>query len=56
MTDKNGDVHRTTVPHGLVDPKIWAKQVALGTEHLAPAHAEVLSRITSPFIHAITDS
>ncbi|KAL2846478.1 hypothetical protein BJX68DRAFT_268568 [Aspergillus pseudodeflectus] len=56
MTDINGNVHRTTVPQGLVDPTIWAKQVALGIAHLAPAYAEVLSKITSPFIHAITDS
>jgi hypothetical protein len=56
MTDRTGTRHRTTVPQSLVDPKIWAKQVALGTLHLAPAHAEVLSKIRDPFIHAIIDS
>jgi hypothetical protein len=56
MTDTNGTLHHTTVPHGLVDPKIWAKQVALGTSYLAPAHAEVLSKLTAPFLHAIIDS
>jgi hypothetical protein len=39
-----------------VDPKVRANQVALGTLHLAPTHAEVLSKITAPFIHAIIDS
>ncbi|KAJ0422713.1 FAD/NAD(P)-binding domain-containing protein [Aspergillus carlsbadensis] len=56
MTDKNGKYHRTTVPQGLVDPKIWSQQATLGTSFFPPAHAEVVSKITNPFIHAIVDS
>ncbi|KAL2847825.1 FAD/NAD(P)-binding domain-containing protein [Aspergillus pseudoustus] len=56
MTDKDGHGHRTTVPEGLVNPAIWSSQVRLGTTLLPRAHAEILSKIRSPFIHAITDS
>ncbi|KAL4865198.1 hypothetical protein BDV12DRAFT_211199 [Aspergillus spectabilis] len=55
MTDKLGTLHRTTVPQDLIDPSIWSRQVSLGASLLPPPYFEILSKITSPFIHLITD-
>ncbi|KAL4879239.1 hypothetical protein BJY04DRAFT_220356 [Aspergillus karnatakaensis] len=55
MTDTHGHAHRTTIPQGLMDPDIWDAQVALGASLLPRHHFEIMSKITSPFLHLITD-
>ncbi|KIA75974.1 hypothetical protein HK57_00230 [Aspergillus ustus] len=56
LTDKHGHRHRTTIREGLVHPTIWSSQVHLGTTLFPRAHSEIVSKIHSPFLHAITDS
>ncbi|KAL3483821.1 hypothetical protein BJX62DRAFT_244538 [Aspergillus germanicus] len=50
LSEETREAFQANVSH------IWSKQVTLGTSHLAPAHAEVLSKIRTFFIHAIIDS
>ena len=55
MTDIDGHRHRSTVPPGKICPKVWAKQQAYGRRVLAAPIKELVDKITSPFVTAISD-
>ena len=55
MTDVDGHRHRSTVPPGKMRPEVWAKQQAHGRSVLAAPVKELVDKITSPFVTAISD-
>ena len=55
MTDIDGHRHRSTVPPGKIRPEVWAKQQAYGRRFLAAPVKELVDKITSPFVTAISD-
>ncbi len=55
MTDVDGRRHRSTLPPGKIRPEIWAKQQAYGQGLLAPPVKELVDKIESPFVTAISD-
>ncbi len=55
MTDVDGHLHRGTVPPGKVRPEVWAKQQAHSQNILAPPVKELVNKITTPFVTAISD-
>ena len=55
MTDVNGHRHQSTVPPGKIHPEVWAKQQAHGRSVLAAPIKELVDKITSPFVTAISD-
>ena len=56
MTDIDGHRHRSTVPPGKIRPEVWAKQQAHGRRVLAAPVKELVDKITSLFVTAISDS
>ncbi|KAI1099777.1 FAD/NAD(P)-binding domain-containing protein [Jackrogersella minutella] len=55
MTDVDGKRHHTKVTPGKVRPEVWRRQKAYAETLFAPPYLEILEKITSPFLHSITD-
>ncbi|KAF4626448.1 hypothetical protein G7Y89_g11711 [Cudoniella acicularis] len=55
MTDTNGIKHQRTVPFGKVQPEVWAKHLQDHSTNFAAPIKEVLHKISSPFVTAISD-
>ena len=56
FTDVNGTVHPNTVPQGLVEPKLWAEQVAHYQSQMIAPLAEVVSKTPCPFVTKVGDA
>ncbi|TVY91692.1 hypothetical protein LAWI1_G002972 [Lachnellula willkommii] len=55
MTDIDGFRHKRTVPFGKLQPEVWVKQRDGHSTHFPTPVKEVLDKIDSPFITAISD-
>lgn len=55
MTDIDGKQHQRTVPFGKVHPDIWAKQQAISHTKFAAPMKEIVDKIDTPFVTAISD-
>lgn len=56
MTDKNGTLHRWTLPPGNnMSTTVWDRQKQRAEDMLAPQFAELVTKTTSPFVQAIMD-
>jgi 2-polyprenyl-6-methoxyphenol hydroxylase-like FAD-dependent oxidoreductase len=56
FTDRNGELHRYTLPPGnKMAPAVWERQRKRASEQLAPQFAELVNKTTAPFVQAITD-
>lgn len=55
FTDINGEIHKGTVPRGLVKPEAWEKQRALAKEVLPEGLAAIVQGTTSPFLTKVYD-
>ena len=55
LTDHNGHAHRSTLPKGMMDPKIWARQLQLHRAGMLPAFREVCDKVQEPFISTVND-
>lgn len=55
MTDSDGNRHRTTLPPGKMQPKVWDRMKQVAQARLPPQFAEIISKTKYPFAQAITD-
>jgi 2-polyprenyl-6-methoxyphenol hydroxylase-like FAD-dependent oxidoreductase len=55
MTDTDGIRHLRTVPFSKVQPEVWAKHLSDHSRNFALPIKEVLDKIDSPFVTAISD-
>ncbi|TVY15875.1 2,6-dihydroxypyridine 3-monooxygenase [Lachnellula arida] len=55
MTDIDGLRHKRTVPFGKLQPEVWVKQRDGHSTHFPTPVKEVLDKIDSPFVTAISD-
>ncbi|CZR52736.1 uncharacterized protein PAC_02613 [Phialocephala subalpina] len=55
MTDKDGKLHRVSVPLGKMQPLVVLKQKTLAGQLLSPSSAEIVQKTKDPYIQAITD-
>ncbi|KAF2232328.1 FAD/NAD(P)-binding domain-containing protein [Viridothelium virens] len=55
MTDVDGHCHVHTLPPGKMRPEVWTRQRARGEQELGFQFKEILAKIDSPFITAISD-
>jgi len=55
LTDKEGKRHRYTVPPGMVDTKVWERQMQRARETLPRQFVEVVCKAERPFVQAVTD-
>ena len=56
FTDVNGTAHPNTVPQGLVNPKLWADQVARYQSQMIAPLAEVVSQTPRPFVTKVGEA
>lgn len=56
FTDVNGTVQPNTVPQGLVNPKLWADQVARYQSQMIAPLAEVVSQTPRPFVTKVGEA
>ncbi|KAB8527820.1 hypothetical protein FH972_025471 [Carpinus fangiana] len=56
LTDLNGHTHRTTLPVGGVQSRLWESQKEYATQRLPPQFAELVHKTQQPFVQAITDA
>ncbi|RDW59235.1 FAD binding-containing protein [Coleophoma crateriformis] len=56
FTDINGRVHQNTVPQGLVNPEVWAGQVARFLPQMIAPLAEVVSKTPRPFVTKVGEA
>jgi len=56
FTDINGRVHSNTIPQGLVDPKLWASQIAQYKADMTGPIAEIVSATPRVFVTKVSDS
>ena len=56
FTDVNGEVHPSTVPQGLVKPKLWADQLARYQSQMIAPLAEVVSQTQRPFVTKVGEA
>ena len=56
FTDVHGDVHSNTVPQGLVNPKVWARQVARFLPQMIEPLAEIVTKTPRPFVTKVGEA
>jgi hypothetical protein len=56
FTDANGKAHPYTVPHGLINPKLWAAQIARYQDQMIPPIAEAVTKTSRPFVTKVGES
>lgn len=56
FTDVDGTLHPYTVPQGLVNPKLWADQVARYRSQMIAPLAEVVSKTPRPFVTKVGEA
>ncbi|KAI1117990.1 FAD binding domain-containing protein [Nemania sp. NC0429] len=56
FTDTNGKLHPSTVPQGLVNPNVWAAQVARYIGNMTAPLGEVVSKTPAPFITKVSEA
>lgn len=56
FTDINGRCHPNTVPQGLVNPRLWADQVARYQSQMIAPLAEVITKSSCPFVTKVGDA
>ncbi|KAM7203431.1 FAD binding-containing protein [Naviculisporaceae sp. PSN 640] len=56
FTDTNEALHRTTVPQGLLDQKVWASQLDKYQASMPDVLAEVVSKTLRPYVTKVADS
>ena len=56
MTDTAGYTHRNTLPFGMMNPSVWADQVAYAKRVLNPTFLDLIKATQRPFISTIRDS
>ncbi|KAM5466586.1 hypothetical protein McanCB56680_007263 [Microsporum canis] len=56
FTDIHGKVHPNTVPQGLVNPGVWASQVARYLPQMTAPLAEVISKTPNPFVTKVGEA
>ena len=54
LTDNENHKHRSTLPKGKMEPKVWARQME-SAEYMPPAFREVCTKVKEPFISTIND-
>ena len=54
-TDVDDHFHRSTLPPGKMREDVWSRQLAYGDQVLPAPYKELMSKITQPFITAISD-
>jgi len=50
FTDREGRLHRNTVPQGLVQPRAWSRQLERYRMKMVLPMAEVISKTANPFV------
>jgi 2-polyprenyl-6-methoxyphenol hydroxylase-like FAD-dependent oxidoreductase len=55
LTDTDGVLHRSTIPKGKVQPKVWAKAVKSAASGMPSFCYEICSKAKEPFLSAIND-
>ncbi|KAH8654637.1 hypothetical protein BGZ60DRAFT_547229 [Tricladium varicosporioides] len=55
VTDVNGKEHLNTVPQGVLQPRVWKKQKAIGLAHVPPPFAEVFEQTKTTFVTKVND-
>jgi 2-polyprenyl-6-methoxyphenol hydroxylase-like FAD-dependent oxidoreductase len=55
MTDVEGKTHRTTVPRGKLQYKVWKRLLARKAAIANPFFIELIGKIQEPFVSAISD-
>ncbi|EON61853.1 hypothetical protein W97_01071 [Coniosporium apollinis CBS 100218] len=55
MADTDGVYHRTTLPPGKMQPKVWERQKQITRETLPPQFVELVEETTKPLVQVITD-
>ncbi|KAL9110366.1 MAG: hypothetical protein Q9227_005097 [Pyrenula ochraceoflavens] len=56
MTDKDGHRHRSTLPEGKMDEKVWARQVSRAEGMVNAPFLELIQKTKSPFISTVRDA
>ena len=56
FTDINGKVHPSTIPQGLINPKIWAEQIARYQSQMIAPLAEAVSKTSQPFVTKVSEA
>ncbi|KAF3484357.1 FAD binding domain containing protein [Arthroderma uncinatum] len=56
FTDIHGKIHPNTVPQGLVNPDVWAAQVARYLPEMTAPLAEVVSNTPNPFVTKVGEA
>ena len=56
FTDVNGKAHPYTVPHGMIDPKLWANQIASYRSQMIAPIAEAVSLTPRPFVTKVGET
>ena len=55
LTDVDGHLHHSTLPHGKMRPERWQKFTAHANEVLNPPFRELVSKTKNPFISTVRD-
>jgi hypothetical protein len=56
FTDVNGKSHAYTVPHGLINPKLWADQIARYQPQMIAPLAEAVTSTARPFVTKVGEA
>ncbi|KAF4628227.1 hypothetical protein G7Y89_g9927 [Cudoniella acicularis] len=56
LTDKDGRVHRFSLPSGKLRPEVWNTQKAIAGSVLSSPYLELVNKIKRPFVTVITDT